>query len=123
MTEDDARKLSRNRHFFRFWMPYLFQKVEVDGVKWAFVPLNRNYVPLGMTTINHIAYQDYAISHGVRFSRNPADLQGVWDHFDRGGERLWLYGDGPKSRMTYFQRLEMIMARSLPILAPKSQFD
>jgi hypothetical protein len=118
MHVERAAKLTRERHFFRFWMPYLFQKIEVDGVKWVFLPLNRNYKPLGVLDREHVDYQTLASSHGVKFSRNPALLTGVWTNVSEDGSQLWLYSDTPTSRADYFDRFEKIMALALPILAP-----
>jgi hypothetical protein len=118
MQLERAGKLTRERHFFRFWMPYLFQKIEVDGVRWAFLPLNRNYKPLGNLNRDYVEYDAYTISHGVKFGRNPALLEGIWTNISSDSEQLWLYEDAPKSRVDYFSRLEKLMSHALPILAP-----
>ena len=117
MQTEKAAKLTRDRHFFRFWMPYLFQKVDVDGVKWAFLPLNRNYKPLGIIGAKHVDYRDFALSGGVRFGRNPASLNGIWTNISGDGSQLWLYADDPKTRIDYFDRLETLMSLSLPVLS------
>ena len=117
MQLDRAAKLTRERHFFRFWMPYLFQRLEVDGVRHAFLPLNRNYKPLGIISGDHVDYGGLALSHGVSFTRDPALLVGVWDNKSDDGSQLWLYSDSPQSRTDYFARFEKIMALSLPVLS------
>jgi len=121
METERSAKLTRSGHFFRFWMPYLFQKIEVDGVKWAFLPLNRNYKPLGVVTREHVDYREFAQSHGVKFPRDPAKLIAVWNTISDDGTQLWLYEDNPRSRVDYFQRLDRLMSLSLPVLYLKAR--
>jgi hypothetical protein len=86
-------------------------------VKWAFLPLNRNYKPLGIIAGDHVDYRDYALSHGVKFARDPSKLTGIWHNRSDDGEQLWLYADNPATRTDYFARLERIMELSLPVLS------
>ncbi len=127
MNEHQAMELTASSednvgHFHKIWMPYVFQNIDVAGVKWAYLPLNRNYKPLGYTSSARVDYQDYAISHGVRFSRDPAGFSMIWVHIDDdAGGRLWLYTDGATSRTDYYRRFERLMTKSVALLAPKGR--
>jgi hypothetical protein len=67
--------------------------------KHVFLPLDRDYVPLGMTGGGWIGYGEVMPTHGLSFDRDPAAL-------DVGRttrcEKLWLYDDSVASRLTYF---------------------
>lgn len=111
-------------HFFRLWMPYLFQRVKFDGVKHAFIPLNRNYKPLGQLDKEFVDYDALALTHGVAFSRDPATFRGIWfsqDNKPLSSNTLWLYNDNPKSRLDYFSRLERLMSKSMPVLGVRQR--
>ena len=120
ISEDAGAKLTSRGHFFKFWMPYVFQPIVVEEVKWAYLPLNRNYKSLGVTSRSHVEYHEFAKTHGVKFSRDPHLIEGVWSSTDRGDRcdegRLWLYKDSGLSRRDYFERFAILMSRSLPIL-------
>jgi hypothetical protein len=109
----------RTPTFFKVFMPYLLQRVEVPGRKHAFLPLNRNYVPLGMpSSEGYVKYSDAQIiaSHAVYFARDPAKIEGVWWSNDGNG-RHWLYDDSTASRVDYFARLERLMSRQMEMVA------
>ncbi|MFD1951345.1 hypothetical protein ACFSGX_11280 [Sphingomonas arantia] len=99
--------------FFKLWMPYLFQRVAHPKRKRAFLPLNRDYVPLGMTRGGWIDYEKVMPTHGVFFARDPAALDVWWNTRD---EKLWLYDDSVASRLTYFARLEKLMLRQVEVI-------
>ena len=102
--------------FFKLWMPYLYQRVEVPGRKHAFLPLNRDYVPLGMRrSAGFVRYEDAMAGHGVYFTRDPATWDGIWWNVRDGC--LWLYDDSVASRQDYFARLERLMSRRMEMLA------
>jgi len=102
-------------------MPYLLQKVEHPGIKWAYLPLNRNYKPLGQMTSERVDYAGYMTTHGVRFARDPALIKAVWvDAPSAGAEMLWLYSDGPTSRLDYFARFERLMSKAVSTIGNSS---
>lgn len=102
--------------FFKLWMPYLYQRVEVPGRKHAFLPLNRDYVPLGMRrSAGFVHYEEAMAKHGVYFTRDPATWDGIWWNVRDGC--LWLYDDSVASRQDYFARLERLMSRRMEMLA------
>lgn len=121
MSPDKAQRLIggydwKTPTFFRTFMPYLLQRVEVPGRKHAFLPLNRNYVPLGMPG-SGVKYSDPEIiaTYAVYFSRDPAKIDGVWWSNDGNG-RHWLYDDSTVSRVDYFARLERLMSRQMEMV-------
>lgn len=124
MTPDKAGRLVggydwRTPTFFRVFMPYLIWRVEVPGRKQAFIPLNRDYVPLGTSRGDgHVNYKDPAViaRHAVYFARDPAKLKDVWWSSDKDGGRLWLYDDSTASRVDYFARLERLMSRQMEMV-------
>lgn len=114
MNEEQLQRLTGTRqHWFRFWMPYSFQKMEHAKVKHLYLPLNRNYKPLGMTTGEWVDYDPYVQSHGVVFGSDPHKFAGVW--YGEHEKSLYMYADVPSSRRDYFQRLEMLMSHVMKL--------
>jgi hypothetical protein len=107
--------MARNPTFFKLFMPYLYQRVEVPGRKHAFLPLNRDYQPLGMRREGWTDYQQVASTHAVFFARDPAQLEGVW--WNQRDGSFWLYDDSVASRIDYFKRLETLMLRQMEMVA------
>ncbi|MEN2746444.1 hypothetical protein [Sphingomonas sp. T9W2] len=101
--------------FFRVFMPYVIQRVHTPGHKHAFLPLNRDYLPLGLRRDGSVTYADYMPTHGVFFARDPAKFADVfWE--PESGDQLWLYDDSPASRVDYFARLERLMSRQMDMV-------
>jgi hypothetical protein len=113
----EARELTADGHFFRFWMPYVFQRVSISGTRWAYLPLNRIYKPLGIISRTRVDYNEFTETHAVKFTRDPQGFYDVWWNIDDSdGGRLWLYADDPMSRKDYFERLERLMSRSIRVI-------
>ncbi len=116
MTPAQAASLtagSRSHHnpFFKYCMPYLYQRLQHPSRKHVLLPLNRNYKPLGALDREFRDYDQLAESHGVVFSRDPATFDQVWWNTDGLG-RFWLYDDSVKSRLDYFERFERLMLKA-----------
>ena len=111
MKYDEASLLTRNKHFFRFFMPYVFQRLEGCGTN-VFLPLNRDYKPLGQTTREHVDYDDF-VTGAAKFARDPMTLKELWTRADPELGLMWLYDDDPASRVDYFRRLEALMTKSI----------
>lgn len=107
MTPKQASSLTDHSHWFRYWMPYTFQQV---GDR--YLPLNRDYKPLGMITREHVRYEDYIESHGVKFARDPRTYTDVWHS---PNAPLFLYADHPQTRLDYFERLARLMTRTVKV--------
>ena len=99
--------------FFKVWMPYLFERIEHPRHKHAFLPLNRDYAPLGMRRCGHRDYAAMLPTHGVFFARDPAKLDVFWNV---RGRSHWLYDDSSASRFTYFERLQTLMMRQMEMI-------
>lgn len=101
---------SASNQWFRVWMPYQFLKLDLVGAKHIYLPLNRNYKPLGfgkpLGNSDHVNYLDYR-RQAISFLRDPHSFKGVW--YDVSG--LYLYGDEEASQSTYFERLGLLMDR------------
>jgi len=114
-----SKGIGTGSHFFRFWMPYLFHRISHPKHKHAFIPLNRNYKPLGQMTKEHVDYDALAMSHGVVFARDPINYPGIWHNVE--GDHYWLYSDDPRTRMDYFKRLETLMTYDISVMKPDSR--
>jgi prophage regulatory protein len=101
--------------YFRLFMPYLLKRISVAGKRHAFLPLNRDYLPIGERDENAVPYARYMPSHGVYFARDPSKFAGIFWKIE--GDHLWLYDDSPASRVTYFSRLEMLMTQRMEMVA------
>ena len=109
-TQTDAAftldKRGRNT-FIRTCLPYAFRKLEGEGH--VYLPLNRQYKPLGQRSDDHVDYAAYR-AQAVVFARDPKTFKDVWSNVE--GDTLWLYDDGNETRTTYFDRLGRLMAYS-----------
>jgi hypothetical protein len=56
MNKKAAARLTGMTRFFRYWMPYTFTKLEVNKRKHVYLPLNRNYKPLGVLSLETVDY-------------------------------------------------------------------
>ena len=110
MNEKNANRLTDLDQWFRYWMPYTYEKIEVPKFRHVYLPLNRNYKPLGILSGDWVDYEDY-LHQAVRFSSDPHTFDGVW----YSPETLHLYEDATKSRIDYFARLERLFTRSLKL--------
>lgn len=99
-----------------YWLPYHFQPLDVAGKKHVYLPLNRQYKPIGIVPYSpYVKYEDYGTSHAVQFAKDPHTFKGVWIDDSRG--YLYLYDDGEKTVATYFQRLAKLCTHKMKILA------
>ena len=112
VNKDSAERLTRDDQWFRYWMPYCFQKLEVGGRNHIYLPVNRDYKPLGITSKDHVDYYAY-LPQAVVFSADPHTFDGIWFH----KETLHLYEDVASSRVDYFARLERLLSRVVKLYA------
>ena len=112
MKKDNAIRLTRQGQWFRYWMPYCFKKLEVGRHAHVYLPLNRNYKPLGITSGEWVNYDTF-LPQAVVFSADPHSFDGIWFH----RETLHLYEDAVPSRMDYFARLERLLSREVKLHA------
>ena len=114
MNIEAARSLTQDDHFFRFFMPYVFQELGEAGPN-VWLPLNRNYKPLGFMKTEWVDYHDFTRTHAVKFFRNPRQFADIWDTTTEAPDKLWLYSDAPSTRTSYFERLEKLLSRKMPV--------
>jgi hypothetical protein len=110
MRKDYAARLTATDQWFRIWLPYTFVKLEAAEHDHVYLPLSRDYKPLGLKSKDWVDYHDF-IEQAVVFAEDPHTLENVW-HFS---ETLHLYGDDPKSRNDYFERFERLLSRSVKL--------
>ncbi|MDR6292340.1 hypothetical protein E9232_004880 [Inquilinus ginsengisoli] len=95
--------------WFRVWMPYCLKQFDETKVgKNVWLPLNRHYKPLGQPSGVWVDYNDFA-SHAIKFSRDPHEIDGVWEDKDPHPNWLYLYSDNSAHRGDYFVRLGRLM--------------
>ncbi len=105
--------------WFKIAMPYCFQKLEVPKLKHVWLPLNRNYKPLGYRGYDRVRYEDY-LEQAMKFRTNPQLFPRIWwDNMGDPENRLWLYDDDPKSRERYFARFKRLVVRAKVIDAQR----
>jgi len=103
--------------WFGTWMPYCFKWLDRPGHVW--LPLNRRYALLGSTdTTGKTVHYDQHADLAVTFRADPRMIKGASWWRDGGGNQLWLYGDDPKSRRRYFERLANVLAAAEPMVIP-----
>ena len=119
MLKAEARKLAFKGHWFRIWMPYCFEELSA-GKKTVWMPLNRNYKPLGHSGGEYVDYENF-IAQAIQFSRDPRTFKGIWiDAPMPNSTQLWLYEDASSSRIDYFARLEKLVAKQPKLFGPSA---
>jgi len=110
MESDSAERLTMMDQWFRYWLPYSFFKLETANRDHVYLPVNRNYKPLGVTSDEWVDYENFT-KQAVVFSADPHTFENVW--VDQ--EPLYLYGEAISSRVDYFQRLERLLSSSVKL--------
>mgnify|MGYP001551924657 CR=1 FL=1 len=104
-------------------MPYCFVKLK-SPPKYIFLPLNRNYKPLGYPhrrgpgPSGHVDYEAYR-AQAVQFKTDPKEFSGIWNRIEANhpdDEELWLYEDVHTSRLDYFKRLEKLVLKTMKLI-------
>jgi hypothetical protein len=117
MRRQQANDLTLKGHWFRIWMPYCFVELKLEGKKKVYLPLNRNYKPLGISFRNHVNYEKFR-NQAVIFKSDPTTFKDIW--YDFNGEpndvHLWLYEDAYTSRVDYFERLERLVLKTMKLV-------
>ena len=115
MSNFDLKKLTGDDQWFRYWLPYCFIKIEHPNFKHVYMPVNRNYKPLGAISDEWIDYNLFS-DQCVVFSKDPRTFTGIWSDINSSGY-MYLYDDNAKSRADYFERLSKLFMRSAKIVA------
>jgi len=107
LSRDQILDLANTDRWFRYWMPYAFARLDHPKVKHVWLPLNRNYKPLGITAGDHVDYADF-IDQAIVFARDPRATKGVfYPSKDPDPDMLWMYAS-TIGREDYFARLEKL---------------
>jgi hypothetical protein len=97
-----------NGNFWRIALPYCFEKLESSAYPHVWLPLNRNYKPLGMLSRDYVNYDDY-ITQALVFSRDPSAFKDVWNG-SIGPTCCYLYDDGTDLDSKYFPSLQRLLS-------------
>ena len=91
---------------FRKTFPYCLTKLDDNRFANVWLPLNRNYKPLG---ILGSAFVDYKLHIGAAliFYSDPHNFAGVWEKTH--STFLYLYNDGTDLSAMYFPRLQNLL--------------
>lgn len=89
------------------WMPYQFMGVKV-GKTTAYLPVNRDYKPLGLAGMHFGDYSQYE-HQAVTFGGDPYKFEGIWCD----AKKLTLYGETAKTRADYFIRLGRLAQKTI----------
>lgn len=108
MTPQQARLLTGG-HSFRLWQPYCYERLPVPDQRHVYLPLNRDYMPLGLSRYERATSRMNFRAQATLFRADPHTFDDVWWY--QRDDTLWLYNDTPKSRLDYFQRLERLMSK------------
>ena len=90
------------------------QMLKDDQGRTVYVPLNRYYQPIGVTTEKFVYCGDYVDTHGMVFECDPYKIDDVWD---KGSNELVLYvfDDAiPASRNDYAKHMKAILVHAKP---------
>lgn len=113
LTLNQVKKMTNQDQWFRYNMPYLIRKLNVPQAN-TWLPLNRNYKPIGYLGKDIVDYHDY-LNIAMVFHIDPHNFVGdiFWN---KQKDSLFLYDDGIDSRKDYYVRLERLMSHTINIL-------
>ena len=89
--------------WFRYCSPYHFTPLKLTKGRYIYLPVNRSYKPLGITTREPVNYEDF-FDLSVEFFSDPHGFDDVW--YDAAA--LYLYNDSPASTLNYYVRLRRL---------------
>jgi hypothetical protein len=101
---------------------YCFQSTKIDSDlmlkddqgRTVYVPLNRDYQPIGVTNEKFVDCSDYVDTHGMVFECDPFKMGDVWD-IESNEFRLYVFDDTiPASRSEYAKHMRAIMVHAKP---------
>lgn len=111
MNMNQKLSITRQENLMRYFLPYCLQRIKGN----VYLPLNRNYKPIGVTTKEWVEYENYQHLY-VRFSRCPSKMTIEWHYAikNKNGtiDKLFFYGDGLDSREMYFEKYLAVMSKA-----------
>lgn len=115
LTERQLGRLTEYDQWFRRFMPYQFAEMKGPRGTAVYLPVNRDYKPLGLKKEDcQVPYELY-MGAAVTFAADPHTFKDVWTNIDG----LYLYNDGYNSRRDYFERLERLHRHPLKLVGEK----
>ncbi|UEM18993.1 hypothetical protein JL100_018070 [Skermanella mucosa] len=111
MTDQEAYALTHHDGHFRLVMPYAFIGLEHPVHRHVYLPLNRNYRPLGCPRQFGAGLDDIYdyLSQAWVFRRDPTTFTGIW--WNSGECFLHLYDDSAESRKDYLNRYAKLLTK------------
>lgn len=107
MNRIEVTRLRRNS-WFRVCLPYHYAPlIPAPGAKHIYLPVNRNYKPLGIRSREFVDYEKFR-AQAVVFATDPHKFDGIWSDL----KNLYLYDDHNASLIDYFDRLERLVIHS-----------
>ena len=89
-------------------------RLKDDHGRIVYLPLNRQWIPIGETTEDFYQYIDYVDTHGMVFECDPFDMGDVW-YGKPSGSWLFVFDDAiPKSQNEYAKHMKAIMVHAKP---------
>ena len=99
--------LTDKDQWLRYCSPYHFTPLKSTGGRHIYLPVNRIYKPLAITTRELVNYEDF-FDLSIEFSSDPHGFDDVW--YDAAA--LYLYNDSPASTLDYYVRLRRLKRHS-----------
>ncbi len=121
ITPEQTADMDALARLFRIWMPYQFVRLKSPPNRYIYLPVNRNYKPLGHASDKWANYEDFR-QQAVRFKKDPRKFEGIWDSSDPNGDWFYLYdGYGGDSQLReYYVRLKILSMYSEPAIGKET---
>jgi hypothetical protein len=109
-----------SNEFWHYHLPYKMMNLEHSRTKNLYLPVNRNYKPLGIISGDFVKYDDY-IDQAIIFSRPLRENELFWNRRSDGSiSEYYLYNDGNcHDFMSYLNRLNLLMKRKHVVAGSK----
>lgn len=126
-NDGQMNEIFLNSFVRRYFLPYCFRKMYndddvtcgrpswssdiIDLYPYTYLPLNRRYKPIGITTDNWVEYDQYPM-HFIRSKKPFFQINNVFTNrrgITKEETTFYLYNDGIDSRLNYFARLKHLM--------------
>ena len=106
--------------WFRFNMIYCLKRLDTPSSQFVYLPLNRQYNPLGVRSNEDVDYNDY-LEQAMVFETDPSTFKGIWY---KETAPLFLYNDNPLSRgPDYFVRLGKLLTKEITLVKTQGRYE
>jgi len=111
MNMSQKLSITSQENIMRYFLPYCLHRIKGN----IYLPLNRNYKPIGVTTKEWVNYENYQHLY-VKFSRCPSKIKIEWHYVIKNEagviDKLFFYGDRLDSRAMYFEKYLSVMSKA-----------